>query len=425
MNSQSSSTPGVTAERAVVRAIAVTWLAVFLFFILCFGSVRQLQPGAFAGLALSGLLYCAFFDRKEYFAMVRSQGLLLFAALLVVVAISVAGWMLHLRVPDRLGPPLPAQIGLLLCLTPLAVILKDRKRLQIATVVFAGISLLHAFALPIEAMTGVMLDAQGEDLLPRNLGPLQYQARGLAWQVYYFPGVFLSLFYLAAGAVGEEGVFGDWQMGPRTWLFGSIVWTAAVACLQSRSAFAGALAASVLGWLMVARARAAYLWLVGVGVVTVGLALFWYMFAENKSSPGLRIAYLALYLQRSFDVEWLWTGRGYTEWPDPTMLVPGYQHLHHSHNDLVQVFFTWGLPSLLAYLLFWLALLRLVARFWRQGRHWPVLTLVAVGPSLTTDLGLHNVEKTASIALLAAMCMALAERTARPAAAAAGVAVRP
>jgi hypothetical protein len=394
----------------VAQALGAAWLAVFLFLALRFATVRPLAPAAFAAMALGGMAYAAVFERERLRLVLVEQRLLLGAALLTVAAILAAGALLAWRMPERPSLPLPAQLGMLLCIAPLAVMLGNRRRLQAMVLLFAALSAAHLFALPFEAVTGEPVFGWGEALYPRDLGPLHFQARGMAWQIVYFPGVYMALFYFAAGGLGEERLFGRWTFGPRSWLAVSLAWTAAVACLQSRSALAGALAASLLGLVAFGHVRRPRLWIAAGAIALAGLALFAWLFSENKSSGSLRWAYLALYVQRSFDPAWLLTGRGYTHSADPEMQVPGLQFVVHSHNDFAQVFFTWGLPVLLAYGFFWFALMRLAWRSWQASRYWPALALVACAPSFLTDLGLHHHEKTAMLAIFAGMAIALAPR---------------
>ncbi len=149
-------------------------------------------------------------------------------------------------------------------------------------------------------------------------------------------------------------------------------------------------------------------------------AIYWQLFAENKSGADLRIAYFKLYVREALDWRWIATGRSYYLDPDLRMMVPGMQMLQHSHNDIAQIVFSWGLPGLLAYLAFWVALVRLVyTRFVAQGEYWPACALVALFPNMVTDLGFQHYEKAAFLVLLAAMCMACAGRP-RPQAGATG-----
>jgi hypothetical protein len=386
--------------------LALAWLGIAVVLLVTSATAAFPRETAFLGLALAGWLYCATFERDALRSVWREHKLLIAGAALAALSMFVTGWVLQAAKPGRLYLPQPPQVGLLLCIAPLAVLLRRPRHLRLVSGVLAAVTLWHLVALPVEAITGHKWSWHVPDLLSRPLGPLNYQASGLAWQAYYFPGLYLGAFYLAAGAIGEERVFGGWRFTPRRWLVASLAWSLAVACVQSRSALAGTLAASLLGFIAFGQRRNARWWLAVVTVALAGAALFWYLFSENKSGPGLRWVYLLEYLKRSFDAEWVWTGRGYTIFPDPTIQVPGWQYLHHAHNDIAQVFFAWGLPTVTLYLVFWFALVRLALRAWREGRYWPVLSLVAVGPNLVTDLGFHHFEKVAFVTLLAGMLMA-------------------
>jgi hypothetical protein len=215
-------------------------------------------------------------------------------------------------------------------------------------------------------------------------------------------GVFLSrvvpaLFFLALGPAAQERLWPRLAITPRLQFGLGLLWLAAISSLQSRSAFAGVLAATLLGALASARLRDRS---VAIGAVLAGLAgiaIYWLLFSVDKSAPGLRWAYLKLFLERSFEWPWVLSGRSYSVVPDGAMTVPGLEVLPHSHNDLLQVLFFWGLPVALVYLLFLFALLRLAWRdFWRQGRPWPVLAFVTVLPSLLTDLGCTTTRRSRS-----------------------------
>jgi hypothetical protein len=305
----------------------------------------------------------------------------------------------------------PSQTAALLCLPVLAVFLADSRIFKAVVALFSAVCLWHFVMMPIESMTGFKLTWHPHFLLARAAWPLQFQASGLAWQTFCFVGLFLPLFYLAWGPVFERRVFGE----PRVphWVAGllPILWLFPVATVQSRSGLAGALVAGVLAMLAWHKRPGLGRWLLlaGVGVLVVWFYL--YLFAEGKTGPGLRWAYLQAYIREALDWQWLATGRGFSRELASPVVVPGLMPLAHSHNDIAQVFYSWGLPGLLAYAVFWFALLRLVfTRFVARGEYWPALALVAVIPNLVTDVGFHFFEKAAFLVLLAAMCMACAPR---------------
>ncbi|MDB5870977.1 MAG: hypothetical protein JWQ07_419 [Ramlibacter sp.] len=392
------------------RFIPGFWLAVFVALGVTLASPMPAQPGAYPLLAFAGLLYCGAFQRESLLHLLRRHRLIFGSLLLMIAAIVVSELAALARDAGRAAAPLPAQVGLLLCLAPFAVLLQDSRRMRFVTGVFVALCLWHLVAMPVEAVSGAKVSWHGIDLLPRHLGPLNYQASGLAWQAYYFPGLFMPLFYLAAGAILERQVWGRWEFNPRTWLVASVLWLLPVACVQSRSAFAGALAATLVGLLAARKRRDARFWLAIGAVALVGVAVFWYLFSDNKSGPGLRWAYFKLFIAESLRWPWTLVGRGYTIYPDPQMQVPGLQFLQHSHNDIAQVLFTWGVPTALAYLAFWAGLLQLIyKRFWKQGEYWPALALIAAAPNMVTDLGFHHYEKAVFMVLLAGFCLAFAQ----------------
>jgi hypothetical protein len=287
---------------------------------------------------------------------------------------------------------------------------------------FCAISVWHLFAMPIEAVLGAKLSWHPSQLLPRVAGPLNYQASGLAWQAPFFPGLFLPLFYLAWGPVYEKRVFPGLALPRATMLALPLLWLIPVAGVQSRSAFAGAMAAALLALITSRRTRQMRTWVAAGLLAAFAAGIYWYLFAENKTGAELRIAYFKLYLRESLDWRWLATGRSMYVETGPGMKVPGMTPLHHSHNDMVQIFYSWGLPGLLAYLSLWVALLkRVYSRFWVNGEYWPACALVALFPSMVTDVGFQHYEKAAFLVLLCAFCIAWPEKKA----AAAGPALAP
>ena len=310
---------------------------------------------------------------------------------------------------------------LLLCLPALALFLRDERTLGAVVLVFAAVCAWHLVAMPLEAVTGLKVSWHRIELLPRDAGPFHYQASGLAWQAYYFPGLFLPLFYLAWGPVFEKRVFPDWPLSQRAMLALPLVWLVPALSVQSRSAFAGALAAALLAIVGAGRTRKARTWFALAVLALLGAAVFWLLFAENKSGAELRVAYFKHYMRAAMDWQWLATGRSYYLDPDLRMMVPGMQMLQHSHNDIAQIFYSWGLPGLAAYVAFWVALVRLAwTRFVAHGEYWPACALVALFPNMVTDLGFQHYEKAAFLVLLTAFCLACAARP-RPATQAAGV----
>lgn len=388
------------------------WVAAFFGFTFT-GSVVSPPDIALTVLALLGAAYALAFARDDWRATAGAHPLVLACALALAAAIFWSQSMMALRgVPP--SDTVPSQTALLLCLPSLAMFLSDGRILRGAVALFCALTLWHFVMMPIEAMTGFKLSWHEHFLLAREAWPFRFQASGLAWQTFCFVGLFLPLFYLAWGPVFERRVFG--QLRVPHWLPGvlPLLWLVPVASVQSRSGLAGALVAGVLAMLAWHKRPgfARGLLLAGVGVMVVWFYL--YLFAEGKTGPGLRWAYLQAYLREAMDWQWLATGRGFSREVEAPVVVPGLMPLAHSHNDIAQVFYSWGLPALLAYAAFWFAMLRLVfTRFVARGEYWPALALVAVIPNFVTDVGFHFFEKAAFLVILVAMCMACAPKQAR------------
>lgn len=402
----------------IARSLATLWLAGFLFLAFKGATVAPPSNAALFALVVSGSAWFLLFERQPVRRLWDEHRAMLLTVLLLAAAIlwSEAAGKLRGEAPAH---PLPPQAGLLLCLPPLALFLRDERSLRAVVLVFAAVCLWHLVAMPLEAVLGLKVSWHRIELLPRDAGPFHYQASGLAWQAYYFPGLFLPLFYLAWGPVFEKRVFPDWPLSQRAMLALPLAWLVPALSVQSRSAFAGALAAALLAIVGAGRTRRARTWFALAVLALLGAAVFWLLFAENKSGAELRVAYFKHYMRAAMDWQWLATGRSYYLDPDLRMMVPGMQMLQHSHNDIAQIFYSWGLPGLVAYVAFWVALLRLVwTRFVARGEYWPACALVALFPNMVTDLGFQHYEKAAFLVLLTALCLACAGRP-RPALAAA------
>jgi hypothetical protein len=397
-------------------AIPAVWLAAFLYLALQGATVAPPSNAALFALAAIGAAYFALFEPAQVKRLMCENRAVLTAASLLALAIllsEAAGKLRGLAPPH----PLPPQAGLLLCLPALALFLMDGRNLRAVVALFGAVCAWHFLAMPIEAVLGAKLSWHPIELLPRVAGPLNYQASGLAWQAYYFPGLFLPLFYLAWGPLYEKRVFPDLAVSRRTLLALPLLWLIPAACVQSRSAFAGAMCAALLALIASSRTRQLRTWLAAGLLALFAAVVYWYLFAENKSGAELRIAYFKLYMGDALEWRWLATGRSFYLEPDLRMMAPGMIPLQHSHNDIAQIFYSWGLPGLAAYIGFWAALLKLVySRFWVNGEYWPASALVALFPSMVTDLGFQHYEKAAFLVLLTAFCMALrAKEPARPA----------
>ena len=177
--------------------------------------------------------------------------------------------------------------------------------------------------------------------------------------------------------------------------------------MQSRSAFAGSLLALLLTVMSQVRDKKRLLYIF-VPALLIGGLLYLYLFSGGKSGPDLRLMYLKHYFLSALQWPGVLTGKGFVL-ADPTMVIPGVSPVGHSHNDLVQILFSWGMPALLAYVAFWAGLIQLIYRkFVQTAEYWPVYALAAVLPAMVTDLGFQLFEKAAFIVFLTALCMALA-----------------
>jgi len=378
------------------------------FFFTFTGSVVNPPDVVLTGLAVAGTLYGLVFEREAWRALWREHRSLWLAALALAAAIAWSQGMSALRGLPQ-SDVVPSQTAVLMCLPALARFLMEPRILRGVVLLFAALTLWHFVMLPIEAVSGWKLAWHPVHLLERPTWPLRYQAYGLAWQTFSFAGLFLPLFYLAWGPLVQGRVAGWPALPARAAVALPLLWLVPVACVQSRSGFAGALLAAVLAvasmgrWRLGGRAWA----LLASGAALAALAYARFL-AVGKSSAEWRLSFVEAYLRAGMDPAWLATGRGFSREAPPPLEVPGLETLAHSHNDMAQVLFSWGLPGLLAYLAFWWVLLRMVWRkFGAHGEWWPALALLALAPSLLTDVGLHFFEKAAFLVILAAMCAAL------------------
>ncbi len=394
------------ASFGVVRWFSAVWVALFFFFAFT-GSVLSPPSTALAILAAAGIGFVLAFRRGDITELIQEHSALLATAFALALAVLWSqSWAAWRGVP--LSETVPAQTALLLCLPVLTLFLRDKALFRAAVALFCALTLWHFVMLPIEAVTGIKWTWHPLYPLPREIGPLKYQASGLAIQTYSFIGLFLPLFYLAWGPVASRRIDGC-QPPAGVMVALPLLWVLAIACVQSRSGLAGAAAAGALAFLSYGKRPRPATWMALAGAAAVAAFVYWQLFAEGKTGPGLRLAYVKAYLLEAMDPQWLATGRGFSLLTPPPVQVPGFMPLTHSHNDLAQVFYSWGLPGVLAYAAFWWALVRLVLRrFVARGEFWPALALVAVIPNFVTDVGLHFYEKTVFLVILAAMCMVCA-----------------
>lgn len=394
------------------RILPAAWAAALLYVLARYATAQAPPAVLIDGLAVASLAWLVLAARDDAAAMLRGNPLLFDGAVVLAVLAFAAQLLAPVGAVQPSERVLP-QTAVLLCLPALAVVLRRQPVLQAALCVFAcATAAWHFVALPMEALTGIRLGWHRDALFPRDAGPLHFQAAGLAQQAYFFAGLYLPLFYLGWGWAWEQAAVRR-RPSLRALLLGALVaWVAAVACVQSRSALIGAALASGLLALHAAppRWRRVAPWIVGAGLVVLGVA-YLALFSQNKSGPGLRWAYAQLYLHASFDGR-LFIGHGLTATPPATMRLPDYP-ISHSHNDLVQVLYSWGLPALLAYACFLFALVRLAwRRFAADRAPWALAALLALLPNVVTDLGVQHYEKAAFLVLLAALCAAQSRTTA-------------
>lgn len=393
----------------VDRFVPPVWVAVF-FFLAFTGSVVNPPDVALTVLGSVGLVYCAVRDREGLVALLREHAGVFVAAAALAIAIGLSQGLSALRGLPQ-SDRVPVQVAVLLCLPVLARFLMDPRIFRACVMLFAALCLWHFVMVPIEAATGWKLAWHPVSLLERTNWPPGYQAYGLAWQTYSFIGLYLPLFYLAWGPIAWRRIAVAHPPSKALIAMLPLLWVLVALCVQSRSGFAGALLAGLLGFAACFGRLTRRGWLLLLAGAVAGIAMYLALVSAGKSSAEWRLVYLKAYAQAALDPHWLLTGRGWSREDPPTVVVAGFSPLVHSHNDLVQVLFTWGLAGLLSYLAFWAMLLRLVwRRFVARGEHWPALALVVLAPSLLADVGFHFFEKAAFIVILLAMCMALRPR---------------
>jgi hypothetical protein len=398
--------------RLVREVVPVAWLAIFALLAMMGATLAPPSLAWFFGLAAAGFAYCLVFCRSELAGLLREHRLLLGALVALAIAIGASETIVR-KLGLPLLPPLPpSQIGLVLCAAPLAIFLMDARRMRALALLFLAVCAWHLVAMPVEAVSGVKVTWHAVSFpMPRPAGPLNFQASGLAMHPYFFTGLFAPMLYLAAGPLFERKLLPHAALDRTAIAALSAAWLIPCLCVQSRSLLAGALAASVFYFVASGEKKNAWRWAVAAAVVCVAAAAYWYLFSANKTGPGLRWAYLELYSREAVRWPSIAIGHGLTFEADPAMLIPGLAPITHSHNDVVQMLYSWGLPALLAYAVFWFALLKLIySRFAARKEYWPVCALLVVIPSMVTDAGFQHYEKAAFLVILAAFCMALAPR---------------
>ena len=399
---QSPPVPSTSSLRAAPVAGAA-WLVGFAILALSGSTLEPRAAGWFFALAAAGFLWAWMHAAAR--ERLQGQKLLFVSTIVLAGAIVLSEVLARIFVLSPLHA-MPPQPGILLCLLPLAAAFGDARMLRAAIVFFALLCAWHLIAMPVEAITGHNLSWHRVDKFPRESGPFNFQAGGLAGQPFYFPGLHLPLFFLAWGPVMEGRAFPSLQRHRKLLLLLPVLWVIPAAAVQSRSALAGAACAAALAIVGATGVKRIRTWLVAAVLLALAAGLYWVLFTENKSHPSLRVAYFKHYVQLAIDSPWLLTGHGYSLEPQWKLVPPGVQPVLHSHNDISQILYCWGLIALVAYIVFWVALVRdAVMGYVRRGEFWPVCALVALLPSIVTDLGLQHYEKAVFLVLFTAFCI--------------------
>lgn len=386
----------------------VAWLLVFTFLMVTGATANPPATTSFLALAALGWAYLVLKTPVGLRQLLQAHRFIFTALLIFAICIvwsEAHAWKGQAK--DFLKF-VPAQVGAVLCIPVLALFLQGRQLLRLLIGVFLAISTWHFIAMPIEAVYGLKAGWHPAAFIPRAAGPLVYQASGLAADSFFFSGLFQGAFYMAVGVVYSRHLFGPKVTISNTLLvLLTALWLIPVACVQSRSAFAGSLMALLLTMMSQVRDKKRLLQIF-IPTLLVGGLLYLYLFSGGKSGPDLRILYLQHYFLSALQWPGILIGKGFIR-ADYAMVIPGVTPVGHSHNDLVQILFSWGLPALLAYLAFWAGLIKLIyQQFVKKAEYWPACALVAVLPAMVTDLGFQLFEKAAFVVFLTALCMALA-----------------
>lgn len=377
-------------------------------------------------LGFSGLAIAAATDWVTLVLLWRRCKWLWTAWGLVGVGAMVAEWWASAGNYTHFIQTLSPQAGLVWCLPALSVFMVNAKMRSWTNIALAALCVWHAVTIPLEAITGIRFGWLTYEVVVRTFGWLTYQSAGLSSHPYLFAGFYLPIFYLVWGSCRSDilaysGRTQKWWAW-RCYLLLPWFWLVIAACLQSRSAFVGALMASCLCSLLAGTTRQTRRsthpgvqfsvltsslkkrrW---IGVVLVIFALGaianWFLNLGNKTGLGLRAAYWQVYLDAAFQWPKLLTGHGFLS-DRSHLAVAGLPYIWHSHNDWLEVVYSWGVITLIPYLVFMIGLSRLLIQRWREGQAWLLATAVCVLPTMVTDLGLHHYEKAALMTLIAAL----------------------
>jgi hypothetical protein len=354
---------------------------------------------------LTALVYSLTFERKSLSRLWNEYRSLWISILAFAIAISVSE-----ATATRYGQLpiyfIPFQTPLLLCAPFVALFFLDSSRLNLTWAVFLLIVCWHFFSLPIEGVTGVKLSWHPDYQYVRQQWGLNYQAFGFAIANPYFAGFHLPLFYLTLGAIRSKHVLKDVMLP--AWSYSALATAWVISCLsvQSRSVFAGSILASLI-FIFGESPRARRLALVVVPFVLVASVIVYLSFLTGKSSADMRWVYMKLYLLESLKWPYLLFGHGQL-FDIKTLVVPGYQFLAHSHNDVIQIAFWWGFAALAAYLWMWFQVVKLLwTRFASRDEYWPFAVIASFLPHSQTDLGIHHYEKAILLVILVAGCVAM------------------
>lgn len=416
----------------VQRHLPLVWLLALLWAVIGYSSASPPAAWALGLLGCSGLAIATATDRATLILLWRRSTWLWAAWALVGVGATFSEWRASAGNYTHFIQTLSPQAGLVWCLPALSVFMVDTKLRSWTTLVLAALCVWHAVTIPIEAITGIRFGWLTYEVVVRSFGWLTYQSAGLSSHPYLFAGFYLPIFYLVWGScrshilaysVKEKNVWA-W----RCYLLLPWAWLVIAACLQSRSAFVGALMASCLCSLLAQSPRHIHgsilsgtqtsvlssglnkkRWVVmALGIVAmaaVAAVTYWFLNLGNKTGLGLRAAYWQVYLDAAFQWPQLLTGHGFLN-DRRHLAVEGLPYIWHSHNDWLEIVYSWGLITWIPYLVFMIALAQLLVQRCREGQPWLLAAAFCVLPTMVTDLGLQHYEKAALMTLLAALMLA-------------------
>lgn len=418
--------PSTRMPSTVYRHLPAVWLLVFLWAVIGYSSASPPAAWALGMLGFSGLAIAAATDWAVLALLWHRSKWLWTAWGLVGVGATVAELWASPGNYSHFIQTLSPQAGLVWCLPALSVFMLDIKMRSWTIAALAALCVWHAVTVPLEAITGLRIGWLTYEVVVRPFGLLTYQSAGLSSHPYLFAGFYLPIFYVVWGGCRSH-VLTYTARTNHVWIWRSYLllpwfWLVIAACLQSRSAFAGALTAACLCSFL-ARAPSQPRGSIRSGVETagripsfktkhwIGVVLFifamtvianWFLNLGNKSGLGLRAAYWQVYLDAAFQWPNVLIGHGFLN-DRSHLAVAGMPYIWHSHNDWLEVVYSWGLMTLIPYLVFMIGLARLLIQRWRESEVWLLAAAVSVLPTMVTDLGLHHYEKAVLMTLIAAL----------------------